>query len=132
MTEGPAKILMWYGVRRRSTRSAPASLCGRRSSREHQRRKPSGLYDALDACGEDDAASFRTSGEDRVVLTVDRTSTAKGADRLRIGEDVHDVAVGNDVRFSFFADFAGCFRTLHVAIGDEVVVGDRFGADKPA
>ena len=52
--------------------------------------------------------------------------------RSDVEEEVHDVAVLNDVVLAFGAHLAGFLSALFTLEGDEVFVGDRLGADEAA
>ena len=49
---------------------------------------------------------------------------------LCIGEDVEDVPVGDDVGLALLSDLARGPSAFHVLMGDEVVISDRFRANK--
>ena len=46
--------------------------------------------------------------------------------------EMHYVAVGDHVILAFQAHLAGLFSAGLAALGDEIVIGDGFGADEPA
>ena len=52
--------------------------------------------------------------------------------RSDVEEEVHDVAVLNDVVLAFGAHLAGFLSALFTLEGNEVFVGDRLGADEAA
>src|SRR5260370_19679638 len=60
-------------------------------------------------------------------------SSAATADRQLGGsQDVHDVAILNDISFAFQSVHSMCLRFLHGADAFEVVEGHDLGADKAA
>src|SRR5690606_14505766 len=50
--------------------------------------------------------------------------------RSNVEAEVHHVAVLDDVVLAFQAPFAGFLGAGFALVGDEVVIGDHFGADK--
>src|SRR5438445_13513372 len=57
-------------------------------------------------------------------------SVFNAIDASHIEAEMHDVAIAHDVIGAFEAHLAGILGALLAAIEDEIVVGDRLGADE--
>src|SRR5882757_10636535 len=51
--------------------------------------------------------------------------------RLYIEPEVHHVALADDIFLPFQPQFAGLFRSRLALVGNEITIGDDFGANEP-